>query len=259
MYVPPEVRAPDWPTLAPILKSWVFRYGAFILLVLATGTSGCSRNVEPGDRNYPVPNPTPKQTIALEGEVPINWELHLWVEYASNAANVGKLSTGCNYYTSFVEGAVQPYSINTEIPITRDGTSIKATFAVDQFKDGRCGWHASVLSYQIGKRDGTPLAQGLLAENEFDYCTPSACADFRTREDLWCMDSPSSDPRAWINRARLDCQSWNDHDESPLRNVPRAKKGVNLAVTIYSTTSTLTFVFHDLAVESKAWMGQSDN
>jgi hypothetical protein len=244
---------------ASILKPLAFLQLAFILLVLADGTAGCSRNVEPGDRSYPVLNPTPKQTIAIEGEVPQNWELHLLVEYASRAADNRMLSTGCTYYTSVVEGAVQPYSISREIPITRDRTSFKGTFAVDQFKEGSCGWHASALSYLIGTRDGTPLAQGRLAGNEFDGCPPGGCADFRTREDLWCMDSPSSDSRAWVNGARLDCESWGDTKDSPLGYIPRIRKGVNLAVMIYSTTSALTFVFHDLAVESEAWKRRADN
>jgi hypothetical protein len=68
--------------------------GIRVLGIMSLGltASACSGNVKPGDRDYPVINNTQITNVDVVGQVPKEWDLHIFATFVPNA---GQLS--CSY------------------------------------------------------------------------------------------------------------------------------------------------------------------
>jgi hypothetical protein len=81
------------------------------------------RNVQRGDRDYSAVNPEARPAIPIYGKAPADWTVRLYIYYTTKAM-YDKNSPGeiCQYDASGgLEGAMQPYSVEEELPVTRQG------------------------------------------------------------------------------------------------------------------------------------------
>jgi hypothetical protein len=231
------------------MRAWCA--AALLLLPLTVMASG--RNVQRGDRDYPAVNPEARQAIPIHGKAPANWTVRLYVYYTTKAM-FDKNSPGeiCQYDSSGgLEGAMQPYSVDEELPVTRQGDAFTATLFFDHFKPGRCGWHVSDLGYSIRRNDGNPPTSGILAGSPRNH---PGSPDNGDRMDLWCWEAPVP---IGIANSKFDCTFAPFAKISPIKLIPPSKRGNVRPLLILPTTGSLTFIFHDLDAEAAAFQSRA--
>jgi len=207
-----------------------------------------SRNVRRGDRDYPAVNPEARQAIPIHGKAPADWTVRLYVYYTTKTM-YDKNSPGeiCQYDASGgLEGAMQPYSVEEQLPVTRQGDTFAATLLFDHFEPGRCGWHVSDLEYNTRRNDGNPPTSGILADSPRNH---PGSPDNGDRMDLWCWEGPV--PIGMAN-SKFDCTFAPFSNISPMKFIPLSERGNIRPLLILPTTRSLIFIFHDLDAEAAA-------
>lgn len=208
-----------------------------------------SRNIRRGDRDYPAVNVQARQAIAIHGKAPADWTVRLYVYYTTKTM-FDKNSPGevCQYDASGgLEGAMQPYSVQEDLPVTRQGDTFTATLFFDHFEPGRCGWHVSDLGYSTGRNDGNPPTAGILADSPRNH---PGSPDNGDRMDLWCWEGPVP---IGIANSKFDCTFAPYSSISPIKFIPLSERGNIRTLLILPTTRSLIFIFHDLDAEAAAF------
>jgi hypothetical protein len=148
---------------------------ALILCVLAA----CSRNVEPGDAQYPKLNTKPVRTldVTLIGEKSLRPVFRTWW-WAEN--QIGPWKDACTYRgsRSGVPARVG-YSITVPLLFSNEDGALRSHFAFDLYEPGYCGYQFGDLNYNIEPSYGGSFLP--LIEYKDDPKLPPAVS-----VDIWC-------------------------------------------------------------------------
>jgi hypothetical protein len=126
-----------------------------LLSLAAVGADKGER--KPGERDYPVLNPSPADKIPISGTLPEGWTLRLTVQYDAGKHDSHLILPGpdCEYDASGgIAGAMFPYHVTIDLPVSQKGSEFNAELPFDHFQPGRCEWHASILFYRVTTKNG---------------------------------------------------------------------------------------------------------
>jgi hypothetical protein len=113
-----------------------------------------TRNIEKGDRDYPISNPNPKSFIFLHGTIEPSLDVKasaVWsVPYAGIHAE--KTKDSCTYYINRLEGVTERYTVSEPLTLEREGDSFSVKVARDGMLPGRCGWGLFGIQISVGSQ-----------------------------------------------------------------------------------------------------------
>jgi hypothetical protein len=160
-----------------------------IALILCTLAAACSRNVEPGDAQYPVLKKSPQRpldiTLIQAPTVKAGFTVEWYAAY-SKGANESK----CTFsgYDPFPVRV--PYSFTMPLSFVADGAGLHSNFAFDMYEPGLCGYKFVALTYRVGPQ--TIPAQ--LIQYRDDPSLPNDAS-----VDLWCYPMTGSPVDYWCD------------------------------------------------------------
>lgn len=234
----------------------------FCLLVVLIALGGCEqpppdvtarnrapRALVPGDPDYPIVNPTPKQLIAFTAIVPatLSHDFHLKYFVVLNYDD--------SVWGSFVTSPHEcrwtkdnQFFVDQQIALKQSGTTYTGHFAQDHFLPGACGWHLSVLlnpDYNSGQTGWGERAVVFFVDRPFVREAQPPIGE-RTAYSL------SPHLSIWCTRqsGQLFCTSFGaleslvPHIPQRIRqSVPQRDDLLNIEISPYATS--LTIEFHD--------------
>jgi hypothetical protein len=112
--------------------------GLWLIALLVGGSTG--RNVEPGDRDWPVVNPTPTRFLYLHGTINPSLDIRFRILWRARNAD-------CYWAASWIEGAFPPYTAWNPLDITRNGQQFHVRIPLDGVLPGRCQWAFDGLKF----------------------------------------------------------------------------------------------------------------
>jgi hypothetical protein len=106
-----------------------------------------SPEVAPGTTYYPEKNTYPSRQVSIRGMIAPTLTITLSAMYR------GKVAADC-YKTAIFsgeifEGTTSPLQVTVPIPVSREDNKFSASFEVDRFVPGKCGWHLAAVVVQI--------------------------------------------------------------------------------------------------------------
>jgi hypothetical protein len=195
-----------------------------------------TRELKPGDANYPISNPNPTRVISL---ISPGMELSNYRFDADYSSDV-KL---CGHRVGLAETAAYGLTIPIEMVQGQD-RKYHGSIVIDKFQPGKCGWQFRAIGYALP--DGVGNGLGLLKDRRSNPF-PSAAPHI----DMWCYrvtegQVKSLDPKCEI----LALLRWPNAKRrvSPgfLAKFSPEQQDANGAVDITAETKELTVEFHDL-------------
>jgi hypothetical protein len=118
--------------------------------------AGCGTNVAPGDWDYPVNNPAPKQFLSVHGTMDPSLDIDFRTDWRSENPH-------CQYICAWSEAGPFTYTARTALPITQQGDKFSARVSVDGVLPGRCQWRFAGVTF-----DGrTGFRTELIATNSY--------------------------------------------------------------------------------------------
>jgi hypothetical protein len=188
--------------------------------------TACDRNVEPGDRDYPIAYSHPQQVVQVAIVDPPSIKLQFIVGYEGWGG--GK----CSY--QWGGAGSRPYSVAEPLLMTRSGDVLHGQVILDKFFPGDCGWAFAGVFYKTVLNSDTTY--------ELLRVDPSKIT---ARTDAYCQHD--ADGSAVCNDALV----W-----SQMRNGPITKVEYDALVLSGSThfapayiapgTRSVLIQFHDL-------------
>lgn len=156
--------------------------------------------LQPGDANYPMRNPAPRQEVQFISKIPDGWPAEFRLKYHVVAQQQGSSGTfvspsGCawNQHSQFY--------VDLPIQLERQGELYKGKFAVDHFLPGDCKW---------GLKDFTsPIVRSSVAYHSISMhpnAHPFPDLDLaKEKLNIWCTKHGKSTKRSEALRDQYDC------------------------------------------------------
>lgn len=166
------------------------------ILLLLCGCSGVSRNVIPGDSDYPVENRNPRAISIISGTVPTELNVSFVAYYGANEDRERLCAYYENGYLRF-EGAPRWFSITEPLVATqRDG---RYSFSVvsDRYLPGRCNWALRGIRMHVAGGVSVPI---WIFNSRGDATTGR-------RMDMWCKKSRYSKMQ---DQPAIECSYFNE-------------------------------------------------
>jgi hypothetical protein len=128
-------------------ERWLARiFSTGLLLVTATCLlTACSRNVAPGDPDYPIASSHPTQIVDLTIVDPPSIKLEFLVGYEGWGG--GK----CSY--EWGGASSRPYSVAEPLLMARSGNVLHGQVILDKYYPGDCGWAFAGVFYKTVNSD----------------------------------------------------------------------------------------------------------
>jgi hypothetical protein len=168
-----------------------------LLLSVAGLLAACSRNVEPGDPNYPIANPHPTQIVDLSIIDPSFIKLEVRAGYE------GSEEARCSYQLGL--GVPRPYSVAEPLPMTRSGNVLHGEVILDKYLPGDCGWSFAGVDYAVTTGPlGNSSALLRIDPNQVTARTDMYCRKIDGTEFCGSALGWSSMPNSPITRADYD-------------------------------------------------------
>ena len=155
----------------------VFLFGAALLS--GCGLGGRSENIKPGESDYPVENPNPKQVVQFTATIPTPLLIHFIIAYAASTAGGTMQSGTACAYTEGLEP--RQYSVVPSLNLTRVGDTYHGTIALDRYQPGRCQW-AFAGAWYIVDTEGPDETELFFYDQGTDHAADN-------RLDIWCIKS----------------------------------------------------------------------
>ncbi|MHB8565398.1 MAG: hypothetical protein ACYDDA_16035 [Acidiferrobacteraceae bacterium] len=159
------------------------RIAVLVFSAALLGASPYYKNVKPGDRDYPVPNPHPTHTFRIYGTM----DPHLNIKFAINWRAADQQ---CTYWVSVIEGADAPFHVTQLVPTVRHGNHFDVTIPTDGVLPGRCKWRFSGILMYAGKLPDPAYIQPIIATNS-PTLRPGASPDSFANFDCHLGHRPS--------------------------------------------------------------------
>jgi hypothetical protein len=154
------------------------------VLLLGCGLGDRSKNIQPGEADYPLKNPNPMHVIQLTVIAPPSIDFRFLLGYAATSSG-GTMQSGtaCAYAGSW-GGPTQQFSVLPSLEWKRQGDVYRTQVVIDRYDPGRCGWGFAGMWYFVPSTN-TDSRRDLFFYDSY----ASKAADFRM--DLWCHDWPN--------------------------------------------------------------------
>jgi hypothetical protein len=112
-----------------------------VVLSLCGLVEGCSKNVAPGDADYPQVNPAPQHFVLMHGTIDPSLDVRFALAW-------GAQSEECRYAISRFAGVYGRYSAGGPLVIKPDAAgAFSVRIPIDGVLPGRCGWQFVGISY----------------------------------------------------------------------------------------------------------------
>jgi hypothetical protein len=139
-------------------------------LLLVTGAgflTACSRNVEPGDPDYPIASSHPTQIVDLTIVDPPSIKLEFKVGYT------GWGGGRCSY--EWGGASSRPYSVAEPLLMARSGNVLHGQVILDKYYPGDCGWTFAGVFYKLASDPGQSqevilIDPSRVTPRKDDYC-----------------------------------------------------------------------------------------
>ncbi len=217
----------------------------FALIVIVGAMAGCSTsNIQIGDSDYPVNNANPKKILSIKGDIPSTLDVKLIAHYSPKDGGIYNPTTGglvCGYMVGL--GAYAPYMVDVPLHISRNGTTYVSSIPIDQFQEGRCGWHLFSLTYSVSKDKlatrasyNMDLLRALVDQSSGNY---HGGENNPNKLYKWCFASSND-----VDKTYLDCEP--SIDNKLFEFVPDEKKNFYSQSIIDLETQAVEINFYDL-------------
>jgi hypothetical protein len=197
-------------------------------LLAACGLGGRSSNVKPGEADYPVENPDPKQVIPVTIIAPPGIKLTYLVGYG--ARNLGEaVNSGKECWYSMGLGPTRTYSVTVPFEGHSSGEVLHTKLIIDKYEPGRCDYRFAGIYWM--QQDQWPLPSSLEQLLLFDAQKAPSTPD--ARADIWCMNIKAVDG----SRITLTCSGLAAHHAYDHSVVPPEEIGPLTASGVYELPS----------------------
>jgi hypothetical protein len=156
-----------------------FLFLGYSALLYGCGLGGRSENIKPGEADYPVENPNPKQVLQIAATIPTSLPVHFIIAYAASTTGGTMQSGTACAYTDGVEP--RRYSVVPSLNLTRVGDTYHGTIALDRYQPGRCQW-AFAGAWYIVDTEGPDETELFIYDQGTDHPGDN-------RLDIWCIKS----------------------------------------------------------------------
>ena len=219
-----------------------------ILALAGCSSSQSSRNVQPGDLDYPKVNLHPTDLVEISVIAPPGQAVSVFESYESilnyipNPPPSTSSFVDCGHVAGYGSGGNFDWTVSDPIPLKREGDTYHGWITRDKYMPGRCHWHFAGAGWSLARcRQGSGVTAEVGAENL------NAPVDLQF--DVWTVLRPDSEDRG----QPLFCASLDSVVSLLPKLAPRALVGVVPADqrhpeggVISSNTKSITVEFHDL-------------
>lgn len=210
-----------------------------LMLLSACGPSPHheSRNLAPGNSDYPPLNSAPTYAIEFTAVVPptISSEFHLQysVDLDTTYLGHGLYSTAAPHGCHWTEEA--PFNIDLTLTLTKNGNTYKGRIIRDLFLPGACDWHLSgitnpsynentsnhgmyrpILLDDLSPNTRNPYPEPDTVQNIYIWCTRHSWTPFPNKHsELWCssldaiQSNVSNMPVEFVKSVPANERNWD--------------------------------------------------
>lgn len=232
------------------------------LSACAQHTAVPSRQLAPGDPDYPVVNPSPIQVVKFTAIVPptlsSDFHLHYFVDLRQEGGPADlKSPLGCHWTQR------SPFAVDLPLKLKRIGNTYTGQFSPDHFLPGACGWHLEGITnpdYNAEYSQGSPGYRPILFFTEHSFTLDKnshpppevdSPAYIAPHIRIWCTRRGKPAPQMQEERGKLFCTSFEavrymvpDLPPELVKSVPFEEYSWNIYLSRYARS--LTIEFHDL-------------
>jgi hypothetical protein len=219
---------------------------AVFVLCCAAACAAPDPERKPGDKDFPVLNPSPTNNIPIAITLPAGWTVRITLEFDTDGYESHAVLPGPDCFYSANFGGYFNYQHTIELPMSQNGTEITTSLPFDKYTPGRCNWHAAALIFDLTTKEGLK-AGGFLARTPTGVQQPVHIANPNPSPstyvtNLWCFQATEGGfHHGFVCNDAID----------PLFENPLVKASRYGELTIPRTPLPLSFhfTFHDLKAE----------
>jgi hypothetical protein len=127
------------------------RVAAGLVLIVSLSSCGSgvfgTKDLSPTGSEAPVVNPHPVKLVRVFGTVDPSFSIRIFALFLSSAPQ-------CRRLLDWWEGVYSPMGVWSESTVQRTGNRYEALVALDEYREGKCGWNPYSIAYYISNHYG---------------------------------------------------------------------------------------------------------